>query len=149
MRRRVTGTSKTPTNWMSFLRDDTNKTELFHFLADKICQAETTSTIIVTKGEDAISNMNKSLDEVSPCCHEEADTQIFVHAQESLEETDEEEADDEDGERRRGRIFLERWDLERRDLFLERLHSRERPEGPAFGGDEASGSLLGPCTGEV
>ena len=32
MRRRVTGTSKTPTNWKGFLRDDTNKNEQFNFL---------------------------------------------------------------------------------------------------------------------
>ena len=41
IRRRVTGTSKTPTNLRSFLRDDDNKTELFQFLADGICQTQT------------------------------------------------------------------------------------------------------------
>lgn len=80
IRRRVTGTSKTPTNWRSFLRDDKNKTELFHFLADKMCEVKTTSTVVVTKGEDAISNKSKPLDALTPCCHEEADTRIFVHA---------------------------------------------------------------------
>ena len=83
IRRRVTGTSKTPTNWRSFLRNDSNKTELFHFLAEKICEAQTTSTVIVTKGEDAISNKRKSLDSVAPCCHEEADTRICVHARDA------------------------------------------------------------------
>ena len=79
IRRRVTGTSKTPGNWQSFLRDASNKTELLHFLAE-MCEAEITSTVIITKGEHAISNTRKSLDAVSPCCHEEADTRIFVHA---------------------------------------------------------------------
>lgn len=83
IRRRVTETSKTPGNWQSFLRDTSNKTELFHFLAEKMCEAETTSTVIVTKGEDAISNTRKSLDAVSPCCHEEADCRIFVHARDA------------------------------------------------------------------
>jgi len=83
IRRRVTGTSKTPGNWQSFLCDASNKTELFHFLAEKMCEAETTSTVIVTKGEDAISNTRKSLDAVSPCCHEEADSRIFVHARDA------------------------------------------------------------------
>ena len=83
IRRRVTGTSKTPGNWQSFLRDASNKTELFHFLAEKMCEAETTSTVIITKGEHAISNTRKSLDAVSPCCHEEADTRIFVHARDA------------------------------------------------------------------
>ena len=44
IRRRVTGTSKTPSNWRSFLRDDSNKTELFHFLVEKMCEAQTTSS---------------------------------------------------------------------------------------------------------
>ena len=75
IRRRVTGTSKTPTNWRSFLRDDDNKTELFQFLADRICQTQTTSTILVTKVGCVICNDNqKSLAAVSPCVHEEADT---------------------------------------------------------------------------
>ena len=39
--------------------------------------------IIVTKGEHTISNTMKSLDALSPCCHEEADTQIFVHAKDA------------------------------------------------------------------
>ena len=79
----MTGTSKTPTNWRSFLRNDSNKTELFHFLAEKICETQTRSTVIVTKGEDAISNKRKSLDSVAPCCREEADTRIFVHARDA------------------------------------------------------------------
>ena len=36
-RREVVGTSKTPKAWSSVLRMDENKTELFYFLADKIC----------------------------------------------------------------------------------------------------------------
>ena len=84
IRRRVTGTSKTPTNWRSFLRDDDNKTELFQFLADRICQTQTTSTILVTKEGCVICNDNqKSLAAVSPCVHEEADTRIFVHARDA------------------------------------------------------------------
>ena len=81
IRRSVTGTSKTPTNWTSFLRDDDNKTELFQFLADRICQTQTTSTIIVTNEGCVICNDNqKSLEAVSPCLHEEADTRLFVDA---------------------------------------------------------------------
>jgi len=80
IRRRVTGTTKTPQSWRSFLRDDSNKTELFNFLADKMCDADTTSTIIVTRGDNAICNKVRSVDAVAPCSHEEADTRVFVHA---------------------------------------------------------------------
>eukprot|EP00745_Piridium_sociabile_P026549 TRINITY_DN4240_c0_g1_i3.p1 TRINITY_DN4240_c0_g1~~TRINITY_DN4240_c0_g1_i3.p1 ORF type:complete len:1496 (-),score=398.92 TRINITY_DN4240_c0_g1_i3:837-5324(-) len=83
IRRRVTGRSKTPTNWRGFLRDDNNKAELFHFLAEKMCEVETRSTVIVTRGDVAISNKIKSLDAVAPCSHEEADTRMFVHARDA------------------------------------------------------------------
>jgi len=69
----------------SFLRDD-NKIELFHLLADKICDAQTTRTIIVTKGEDVNSNTRKCLDAMSPCSYEEADNRIFVHARDAAME---------------------------------------------------------------
>ena len=66
MRRRGTCTSKTPTNGRSFLRDDDNKTELFKFLTDKICQTQTTRTILVTKEGCVTCNANqKSLEAVS------------------------------------------------------------------------------------
>jgi hypothetical protein len=39
--------------------------------------------VIVTKGEDVISNKIKSLDAAAPCCHEEADTRIFVHGRDA------------------------------------------------------------------
>uniref|UniRef100_H3AU70 Uncharacterized protein n=1 Tax=Latimeria chalumnae TaxID=7897 RepID=H3AU70_LATCH len=80
IRRRVTGTSKTPTNWWSFLHDDNNKTELSYFLADKIAEIRTTNTVIVTKGENVISNQMICLEDMAPCTHEEADTRIFIHA---------------------------------------------------------------------
>ena len=76
--RRVTGTSKTPTNWRSFLQDENSKTELFYFIAYQLCEAKTASMAVVTK-EDAISNKMMSLDTVALCSHEEADTRIFVH----------------------------------------------------------------------
>ena len=52
----MTVTSRTPTNWSSFLRDANNKTKLFHSIADKLSEAETTSTFVVTKEKDVISN---------------------------------------------------------------------------------------------
>lgn len=80
VRRRVTGTTRTPPNWRSFLRDDENKTELFRFIAEKLCTAVTRCTLIVTKDDLAMTNGTTDLNDVSPCSHEEADTRIFVHA---------------------------------------------------------------------
>ena len=84
MRRRVIETSKTPQNWRSFLRDDNNKTELFDFLADRLCAIQTASTVIVTKGRDALSNTSKPLDAISLCTHEEADCRISVHVRDAV-----------------------------------------------------------------
>ena len=84
IRRRVTGASKTPTKRRSLLRDDDKNTELFQFLGNRICQTQTTSTILVTKEGCVICNDNhKSLEAVSPCLHEEADTRICVHARDA------------------------------------------------------------------
>lgn len=80
IRRRVSGNSKTPTNWKGFVRDGNNKTKLFNFLADKIAITSTINIVIITKEDDAIATQPKSLSEIKPGGHEEADSQIFVHA---------------------------------------------------------------------
>ena len=68
------------------MRQDDNKTELFEFLATHIEHTETLNTVIVTKGEDAVSNTNINRNELSPCTHEEADTRLFVHAKDASTE---------------------------------------------------------------
>lgn len=73
MRRRVTDLTKTPINWLNFLQDNINKSELFHSLADKIVGIQIINTIIVTKVGNAQSNQAMCLNNVSPCTHEETD----------------------------------------------------------------------------
>ena len=80
VRRRVESKGKIPQNWQNFLRNNDNKTDLFNFLADKISQMSTPNTVIVTRENDVASNHEVSMDGLAPCCHEEADTRIFVHA---------------------------------------------------------------------
>lgn len=53
--------TKMPSNWKSFLREN-NKTELFGFLVDKIVTMCPDNVIIVTKGDQALSNRSISLD---------------------------------------------------------------------------------------
>lgn len=79
-RRRVTEHGILPRNWHSFLRNNTNKTELFEYLAEKIIDNCKKNTIIVSKGTNAISNHQQmNICDISPCSHEEADTRIFLH----------------------------------------------------------------------
>ena len=84
-RRRVTGIGKLPRNWHNFLRDSTNKTELFGYLADKVVEHVYTKTVVVTRGSGALSsNIMTDLKELSPCNHEEADTRLFLHVKDAL-----------------------------------------------------------------
>ena len=73
IRRRVAPTSKTPQNWKSFLRDSNNKTELFHFLADWLSEADMLCLGYVC------CNRVIALEDLAPCMHKEADPRIFAH----------------------------------------------------------------------
>ena len=64
-------------------KDGNNKTELFYFLADKIAEISISHTIVITEGENVVSNQLISSENLAPCSHEEADTRIFVHARHS------------------------------------------------------------------
>ena len=85
-RRRVTDKGKLPQNWQSFLRDNTNKTELFNFLATKIVELCTTNTVFVTQEENVLCNRPADQEGLSKCNHEEADTRLFVHARHAAAE---------------------------------------------------------------
>ena len=85
-RRRVTSICKCPSNWRNFFRDNDNKTDLFNFLADKIEQMPSPNMVIVTKEENALRNHMISLEGVSRCSHEEADTRICIHARQAAQE---------------------------------------------------------------
>jgi hypothetical protein len=80
-RQKVTGNSRPPKSWNTFLRCDQNKTEFFGFLADKIITANTDSVITVTKDDIAISNCDIDTEHLATCNHEEADTRMFFSRQ--------------------------------------------------------------------
>ena len=82
----MTNKNKVPSNWHNFLRHNDNKTDLFHFLADKIAQMTVPNMVVVTKGPDVLSTSETSLVSLNKCFHEVADTQIFVHARHATEE---------------------------------------------------------------
>ncbi|KAJ8353418.1 hypothetical protein SKAU_G00209850 [Synaphobranchus kaupii] len=85
VRRKVSGPTKLPGNWMDFLRDPINKKELFDFLTSRIEEFSwpPTKALHVTSGQ-AVSSFGSS--SMMNCCnHEEADTRIVVHVQHALE----------------------------------------------------------------
>lgn len=79
-RQKVTGNTRPPKSWNTFLQCDEHKTEPFGFLADKIVSMNTDATIVVTKAENVVSNKAIDTDCIAPCNHEEADTRMFLHA---------------------------------------------------------------------
>ncbi|KAK3910810.1 putative 1-aminocyclopropane-1-carboxylate oxidase [Frankliniella fusca] len=78
---KISLTAKVPKGWEKFLRNSANKTALFNLLAESISDLATNGKqLYATKEEEVVSAPphleNSSL---SPCNHEEADTRLFVH----------------------------------------------------------------------
>eukprot|EP00745_Piridium_sociabile_P012394 TRINITY_DN190_c0_g1_i6.p1 TRINITY_DN190_c0_g1~~TRINITY_DN190_c0_g1_i6.p1 ORF type:complete len:743 (+),score=169.21 TRINITY_DN190_c0_g1_i6:247-2475(+) len=85
VRRKVGGPTKVPSNWPDFLRDPTNKEELFQFLSDKVGSSDWPDGkgVFITSGTNVIS---RGSDHSMPRCdHEEADTRIVVHLKDALD----------------------------------------------------------------
>ena len=75
-----------PRNWISFLRVDENKVELFAFLGkhlQKHAEKELSSGTVVVTNNSTVncfpSKMPAELSSISPCTHEEADTRCILH----------------------------------------------------------------------
>ena len=58
----MTNRNKVPSNWRIYHRNNDNKTDLFHFLADKIAEITVPNVIIVTKGPKVLSTSEFFLD---------------------------------------------------------------------------------------
>lgn len=78
-RRQVTNKNKVPSNRCNFLRHNDNKTDLFHFLADKITHLTVPNMVVVTKGPNVLSTFETCLGSLDKCFQEEADSRIHVH----------------------------------------------------------------------
>ena len=65
-------------NWSKFLKEDSNKTELFNVIAEKITAKRYDGKVVIaTKGNDILGAVNE--ENITPCNHEEADTGIYLH----------------------------------------------------------------------
>ena len=85
-RRRVEGSTQIPVKWGPFLRNDQNKSELFHFLSDFIQKnfQPAGRTMVATVDDHVLSFPNRNNEFLQPCNHEEADTRMFVHVNDSI-----------------------------------------------------------------
>ena len=69
----MTGSTKIPGNWTEFLKNSTNKEELFLFLAQKIEHHQFQGKIYVTR------TYTNRYERMPYSNHEEADTRLMVH----------------------------------------------------------------------
>ncbi len=84
------GNGKLPKNWNSYLRNETNKAELFQYLSRTIAQFifQEEKVVITTFEGNVLHNAEPCDDDpvirteypLSPCNHEEFDTRVMLHA---------------------------------------------------------------------
>ena len=78
-RRQVKGQYPVPRNWSDFLRNSSNKEELFQFLADTCVEVLGKHVQTVSsKGTDIVSSPDVDT-QLGYCSHEEADTRLLLH----------------------------------------------------------------------
>ena len=68
------------TNWSEFLRNDNNKTALYHLVQTRLTSLVDPSlaTVVVISLGAALSNQTLDVSELSSCNHEEANTRMFL-----------------------------------------------------------------------
>ena len=78
--------SRVPGNWQEFLLIDENKKELFSLLTSSVAVLATNKHIITTHGTGILCSNRQDMSALLPCKHEEADTRIFLHLEDSLQQ---------------------------------------------------------------
>ena len=69
------------TNWSEFLRNDVNKTALYHLFQTRWTSSTDPglATVVVTSLDAALRNQTLDVSEMSSCNHEKANTRMFLH----------------------------------------------------------------------
>ena len=82
IRRRVAAANPIPGKWDDFLKNEENKTELFHLLSNHVtCLFPPATEINATCGQMLLSNIpDRDNQNLEGCTHEEADTRMILHA---------------------------------------------------------------------
>jgi len=83
VQRRVVAAAAIPGNWQNFLRVDSNRTELFRFLSAAVMEwfDQEDKQLVITDGEAVLRKpLLPDLTSLAPCNHEEADSQMLLHA---------------------------------------------------------------------
>ena len=82
MKIEITLDTPLPTNWTNFMCEASNKSALFSLLADQLKTINPFKvTVFVTKDNIVVSDSpGGSSPDLSPSCHEEADTRLILYA---------------------------------------------------------------------
>ena len=68
-------------NFQKFVRNDSNKTELFKMISEAVIKIpETENKIVATIENRVVANISLDTSRMEPCNHEEADTRLLLHA---------------------------------------------------------------------
>ena len=69
------------TYWSKFLRNDDNKSALYHLVQTRLTPSidPCLATVLVTSLDAALSNQTLDVSKMSSCNHEEANTRMFLH----------------------------------------------------------------------
>ncbi|KAK6172823.1 hypothetical protein SNE40_016405 [Patella caerulea] len=77
---RVEANTRLSSNWKSFFRVNSNKTSLFHFLAENMSDVDVPNgKVLCTTLEDKVLCSQTDVSDLEPCNHEEADTRMLLH----------------------------------------------------------------------
>ncbi len=78
----ITHNTRIPVNWKTFLRVESNKQVLFHFLASSLhaCIIPQGKKLVTTFGEHVKCFPDEHLVHLQPCTHEEANSRLMLHA---------------------------------------------------------------------
>jgi hypothetical protein len=68
-------------NFQKFMRNDSNKTELFKMISEAVIRIpESKNKVVATIGNRVVTNTSLDTSRLELCSHEEADTRLLLHA---------------------------------------------------------------------
>ena len=85
-KKQVEGRKKLPANWPKFLRENDNKTELFHLLSERVTTETFLDKVVITHGDEMLCSEATNVEWPSPCTHEEANTRMLLHAADGVKQ---------------------------------------------------------------
>ena len=68
------------------LRDNDNKTNIFHLLSERVTAETFPGQVVITQGDEVLCSVTTNVEWPSPCTHKEADTRMLLHAADGVKQ---------------------------------------------------------------